>query len=399
MRGLYLAWTIRVDLPRKVPRVLQRRLNILRVITWLPVGGIERRLVAVLPRIDRERFNVQLVCIRERGPLADELEAAGIRVHCIPFKTRWDPRALWKLSRLMRSQQIDLVHSHMYRSNVPATVAARLAGIPRVWGQVHNVGTWETARQAAMDRWLCRWRSGMIAVSERVRDDVRARLGLAAERVRVIYNGVDVDRFEAARQQRAALRAELSPACCVLLFAARMVAQKRPLELLRVFGQLQRDAPAGAPPLRLWMLGDGPLLEAARSAAAQLPDPDAVQFFGRRDDVEQFMAAADVFVLASTREGFSNAIVEALASGLPVVASDVGGNAEAVRDGVEGRIVPPQDDGALAAALRQLWLEPTTRRAMALAATGRAREFSLPRMIAAIEQLYAESCAGITHGQ
>ena len=123
------------------------------------------------------------------------------------------------------------------------------------------------------------------------------------------------------------------------------------------------------------MLGDGPLLEAARSAAAQLPHPGAVQFFGRRDEVEQFMAAADVFVLASTREGFSNAIVEALATGLPVVASDVGGNAEAVRDGIEGRIVPPQDDGALAAALRQLWLEPTTRRAMALAATGRAREF------------------------
>ncbi|HUT25929.1 MAG TPA: glycosyltransferase [Sumerlaeia bacterium] len=126
---------------------MQRPLNVMRVITWLPIGGIERKILAVAPRLDRSKFTVRVACLRERGPLADALEQEGVPVHLSPLPSRLSPRGLRDLSRLMRRRRIDIVHAHMYRSNVPATIAARLVNVPVVIAQVHNVGTWETRRQ------------------------------------------------------------------------------------------------------------------------------------------------------------------------------------------------------------------------------------------------------------
>lgn len=368
-----------------------KRINILRVITWLPVGGIERRLVSVLPRLNRERFNVRLVCIRERGKLADELEAAGIPVDLIPFEKRWDPKGLYQLARLMREHRIDVVHSHMYRSNVPATVAARLAGVRNVWCQVHNVHTWETTRQVWMDRFLNRWRSGMIAVSERVRQDVIETLQIDPRRVRLIYNGVELERFIEARARREEVRQRegVDEGQRVFLFSARLVEQKRPQDFLEAFGRLQL-APGGDR-LRAWILGDGPLKPRLEELAKQLPKPTNVKFFGKRDDVEDFLAAADVFVLPSTKEGFSNALVEAMASGLAIIASRVGGNPEAIRDGRDGLVVPPLDVDRLTEAIGRINEDHELRRGLAQSAMQRAQMFSQDRMIKAIEDLYKEN--------
>ena len=368
-----------------------RPINVLRVITWLPVGGIERRLVAVLPRLDHERFSVTLACTRELGPLAEQLQAAGVAVELIPFRYRWDLRAMRELAALMRRRRIDIVHSHMYRANLPATVAARLAGVPHVWSQVHNVGTWETRRQAWMDRFLCRWRDGMIAVSERVRRDVIRRLHLPPERVKVIYNGVDMNQFSAAREKRAELRRArgVNERETVFLFAARLVEQKCCGDFLAAFGRLQ-IRPGGAN-LRAWVLGDGPQAESLKKQAAEFADSGAVTFFGMREDVADFLAAADVFVLPSIREGFSNALVEAMATGLAIVATDVGGNSEAIRDGRDGLIVPPRDAQRLEDAMAQLWQNPDLRRSLAESAATHAELFSLDRMVRNVEELYLET--------
>lgn len=367
-----------------------RRIRVLRVITWLPIGGIERRLVAVLPRLNRELFDVSLVCVRERGVLADELEAAGVPVTVIPFRKRWDLRAMGELAALMRERQIDIVHSHMYRSNLPATVAARLAGVKHVWGQVHNVGTWETSRQAFMDRLLCRWREGMIAVSDRVRQDVMDKLRLPERRVKLIYNGVDIARFAGAQARREAMRGQLGAGegDMVFLFAARLVEQKRCTDFLEALGRLQ--AQPGGERVKAWILGDGPLMADLQAQAARLPRPEGARFFGKLSKVEDYMGAADAFVLPSTKEGFSNALVEAMASGLPCVASDVGGNAEAVRDGVEGFIIPPLAVDRLSVAMETMWRDQPRRRAMAQAAAQRAQLYSLDNMVGEVERFYLE---------
>jgi hypothetical protein len=154
------------------------RYRVLRMITWLPTGGIERKIAAVLPRLDPELFEVHMCCIRERGPLADDLEAAGIPVHLVPFKSRLDPIGMLKLRRLAKKLEIDLIHSHMYRSNVPATMLKIMNPRLKVIGHYHNVNTWETPRQESLDRYLAARRDMNVAVSEAVRRDVQQRLGI-----------------------------------------------------------------------------------------------------------------------------------------------------------------------------------------------------------------------------
>jgi glycosyltransferase involved in cell wall biosynthesis len=230
----------------------------------------------------------------------------------------------------------------------------------------------------------------MIAVSERVRRDVMETLGLPAARVRVIYNGVELERFRSARARRQTVRAEwgAAPGDVVFVFAARLVEQKRCRDFLDAFRQLQ-IRPNGKR-LRAWILGDGPLRGELQRQAATLPSPEAVRLIGQRDDVEDFFAAADLFVLPSTKEGFSNALIEAMASGLPVIASDVGGNAEAVRNGTEGLIVPPLAVPQLTEAMGLLAGNADERRMMGDAAAQRAEAFGIDSMIADLERLYSE---------
>ncbi|MBI1784667.1 glycosyltransferase [Candidatus Sumerlaeota bacterium] len=373
------------------------KIHVLRVITWLPVGGIERKIVDVLPRLDQSRFEVSLVCIRERGPLADELEAAGVPVEVIPFRSRLDMRGLRQLADLMRRKKIDVVHSHMYRSNVAATIAARMAGVKRVWAQIHNVDTWETRRQLWMDRFLCRWRDGIIAVSEEVRRDAIYHLRIPPDKVRVLYNGVDLSRFGRESAQGAKAREELraqegvAAGEVVFLMAARMVEQKRPQDFIDLADYLFKADRRGKkfPDVHFWILGDGPLLEVMKKRAAAASRPDRIKFFGRRDDVERYMAAADMFIMTSTKEGFSNALLEAMASGLVPVVTDVGGNAEAVRECTDGRVIPAMQFHKLCSAVDRVLGDAKYREELSASAARRAGEFSLEAMVKNVEDLYS----------
>ncbi len=376
-----------------------RKIRILRVITWLPVGGIERKIVEVLPRLDRERFDVSLVCLRERGVLADDLERRGINVDLIPFARRWDVGALRALARLMRERRIDIVHSHMYRSNLPATVSARLAGVRRVFAQIHNVDTWETRRQLAMDRFLGRWRTGTICVSEQVRREAIEKLRLAPERAHLIYNGVDTKRFGSPTNRAELRRGAGAPeSAVVFVMVARMVEQKRPEDFLALAARLLDEessassaSSAGRPPVHFWFVGKGSELDGLKARARELPQAERIRFFGQRDDIAEIMSAADVFVMPSTKEGFSNALVEAMASGLAPIATDVGGNAEAVRDGQDGLIIPQLEPEALRDAAVRVLDDPDLLRKLQAGARARAETFSLDRMIGNVQRLYLEA--------
>jgi len=381
---------------------MPRPLNILRVITWLPPGGIERKILAVLPRLNPQRFRCRVLCLRERGALADELQGAGTPVDLIAFRSRLDPRGLRRFARHLRQHEIDLVHAHMYRASVPATIAARLAGGLPVVSQVHNVGTWESRRQVWMDRFLCRWRRGLIAVSERVKRDVIETLGVAPEFVRVIYNGVDLSQFTApVNPAQAKKAAGFDPDATVVLMAARLVEQKNPLG----FVELARRITPRFPKTVFAIAGAGPLEDPIRREAERASLGRRFRLLGLRDPMAPVYQAADLFVLPSHKEGFSNALIEAMACGLPVAAADVGGNAEAVgaqRDGAvpppggeaAGLIVPPGHADSLEHAVAALLSDAPLRASLAQAACRRAQRFSLDRMVADLEALYLELAGG-----
>lgn len=363
-----------------------------RVITWLPVGGIERRLVAVVPRLVRLGWRASVVLIRERGPLAGDLEAAGVPVRVIPFRSRVSPPAIRALAAHLRDFGADVVHSHMYRSNVPAAIAGRLAGTRAILAQIHNVDTWESRRQLLVDRQLAKIRSGHIAVSEAVKRDIVSRLRVPPESVHVLYNGIDTEAFAPDPAARARLRAELALAesCRLVLVPARLHPQKNPLGMLEAFAK----SAAGLDAV-LAFAGTGPEEKALREAAAPLGA--RVRILGERHDMAALYNAADLVALPSFKEGFSNAVLEALACGKPVLATDVGGNAEAITAAEHGWIIPPADPDALGRTLRSAIEEGDRLRARAGACRQRGLAFGIDALVRKTHALYCTRI-GITGG-
>jgi glycosyltransferase involved in cell wall biosynthesis len=373
------------------------KIRVLRLITWLPKGGIERKIAALVPRLDRDLFEPHVCCIRERGPLADELEAAGIPVHLVPFRSRLHPAGLWHLRSLIRRLGIDIVHAHMYRANTPATVLRLLGGHFRVVGHYHNVDTWETWRQRRLDAFLARRRDVNLAVSEAVRRNVIERLGLAPEKIRTLHNGVDTDEFVPVDSAgRRALREELGwpTEALVVTMAARLAPQKNHRFVIENARDLLREFPH----LYFVFAGDGGLEAELRELAKRAHVEDHIVFLGMRDDMPRVLAASDISILPSSREGFSNSVLESMACGLPVVASDVGGNREIIEHGINGYLLEMEHGAAgpqprasqFVRIVRRLAGDEGLRRRIGTAARQTALQFSLSAMVARTQELYLE---------
>lgn len=376
------------------------RYRVLRMITWLPTGGIERKIAAVLPRLNRDLFEPHLCCIRERGPLADDLEQQGVPVHVIRFRNRWDPFALRRLRKLVRELDISVVHSHMYRANVPATALKVIGEHVKVVGHYHNVGTWESTRQRLLDRWLANKRDMNLAVSEAVRRDVISHLQLPPSKVRTLRNGVNLDEFHpVAAAARHAIRERLGlPASAkVVVMVARLVSQKNQSLVIESAMEVLKAVPRA----HFLFVGDGPDNEALKELASVRCVRDHVTFLGKRDDVPDILAASDVSVLPSTREGFSNAVLESMACGVPVIASNVGGNAEVIDNGINGFLLdmqpapsPAPNASRFVRYLKRLLLEDDFRMRMGAVAHSSVEAFSIDTMVRETEQAYLDLLGG-----
>ncbi len=370
---------------------MTKGLTLVRVITWLPVGGIERRLVSVVPRLRELGWSPHVVLIREEGPLAAALKDKGIPVEVIPFKSRMSPPGVRRLARYLKDHDASVVHSHMYRSNIPATLAGRLAGTPAVFSQIHNVDSWDSGRQIMTERLIARFRTGTFAVSHAVQRDVMDKLRLVEEKVPILYNGVDVEEFTPRAESGAKIRAELGIGDdrLVFLVPARLHPQKNPLHVLAAMEKLvQENAPAN--PI-LVFAGAGKLEEEVRAKAEESLGQNAI-VLGKRDDMALLYNAADAIVLSSKKEGFSNAVVESLACGKPVIASDVGGNKEAVSDVKYGWIHDSDDTSALAKQMREACeLGRDGLGAMAEDCRKRALDFSVDSLVRKTHEYYCNA--------
>jgi glycosyltransferase involved in cell wall biosynthesis len=278
----------------------------------------------------------------------------------------------------------------MYRSNVPATIAARMARIPVIISQIHNVATWETRRQLWMDRFLCRWRDAVIAVSKEVKREIVSRLRIPESQCHVIYNGVDIQKFDLPRKNPEQLASlGIPPENTVIIMVARFVPQKNHDAIVRVAKRLAPQFPR----ITFLMVGDGREREKIERDVRENFLQQHFIFTGRRDDVPKLLALADISVLPSFKEGFSNTILESMAAGVPVVASHVGGNAEAVEHDRNGILFKAGDDQALETALSRLIADEQLRRKMGKDSRNRAQRFSLDKMARLTEKLYLELLA------
>lgn len=355
-----------------------------------PDGGVAEHVLQLATRLPGQGVRVAVAGPAE-AVVYPALDAAGVPYERLPFGRSLRPgpyaRALRRLRALARSGDHDLIHVHSSKAGAVARVAALGTGVPVVYTPhcFPFIGPQRARRRvpaAAAEAALARVTAAIVCVC----DDER-RQGLAAHvgppaRLHVIHNGSPpCDPPADADAELAAWAAQGPTAGCV----AALRHQKGVDVLLRAAPRIL----AGRPDTRLAVIGNGPERGALDALHAELGLGERVRFFDFRAPAARQLAELDVFVLPSRWEAFPIAILEAMACGVPQVATDVGGTAEAVQDGVTGRLCPPDDPEALAAAVGALLDEPGTRAAMATASRARHDErFGVDRMVAATTALY-----------
>jgi glycosyltransferase involved in cell wall biosynthesis len=350
------------------------------------LGGAENAMFMLLGSLDRAEWEPTLLL--EEAPEVEPLAARAAELR-VPLGLT-GARRVPALVRLLRRHRPDVFHAHM-SSPVAckwALAAAVLARVPAVLGSV-QVGAYQPDRSSYWQlRALARGVGRYLAVSREIAAELVEELGWPAEKVEVVYNAVDVER--AAVPAPPGLRGQLggSETRSLVLTPARLNAQKGHDALL--------EAVAGVPGALFLLAGDGPERERLEARAAELGVAERVRFLGRREDVPQLLAACDVFCLPSLYEGSSLAVLEAMAAGIPIVSSAIGGTEELIEDGRSGLLVPPGDAPALAAALRRLLEDPRLREQLAEQArervdSGLRREQNADQVAAVYRQLLSGS--------
>jgi glycosyltransferase involved in cell wall biosynthesis len=339
-----------VNLPEEawVPIHHDGKPRVLYIITRAEYGGAQTHVLNLACAM-RQYFDVA-VATGEEGYLAEACRDKAIPVHTVPYLQREispaaDARALWEIQKLIKRLQPDLIHTHTFKAGFLGRLASYLRSVP----SIHTVHSWLYGTPALPRLWsilgapserlAAHWCQRLITVSEAGARIAREHRLVPDARIVTIHNGIP-DCSERANP----CRGDHSP---VITMVARFTEVKEHDILLRAFASI-------FPGPRLRLIGDGPLRKSSEKLAQELGIHDHVEFLGDREDVASLLATSDVFVLASNFEMFSLSILEAMRAGLPVIASDVGGNCEAIDHGKTGFLVPSGSIIALASTLRQV---------------------------------------------
>ncbi len=365
-----------------------RKLRICELITELGPAGAERCVFELARRIDPSLFEVQVVSLRG-GAVEDWLRGAGVKVTSLDIRGRWDLPALRRLIRLLGDERIDLLHTHLFHADLVGRPAARWAGVPRLVHTVHVIERRFRPWQFAYARLAADRCDRIVCVSESVRRFHARRSGLPLDHYTVIPNGIDADAYAPDAELRRRFRRQWAiPESEVLLaFVGRLDPQKGIYTLLATISHLG----ARGNPASVVIAGDGPKRFIVENFIAHGEGGRSTRWVGFVSDVRSVLAAADIFVMPSRWEGFGLAAAEAMAAGLPVIASDLPPLRELITHRRTGLLVEQGSAVALADAVEELLGDAELRRRLGSAAAQQARRaFSIDANVAAHERLYAE---------
>ena len=356
--------------------------------------------MALLRGLRARGLDAQLALLTTRDqPLHDYrelLRQRGIPLHTFAMRGHLEPKLLLRLRALMQELRPSLVHTHLFHADLYGALAARWAQVPALVSSRHNDNAFRRRQPwRGLNRRLWRMADAGIAISQAVADFVVEVENAPRDKLRVIHYGLQWQPSPNAERQalRRSMRTQLGFAQTqpLLAMACRLIEQKGVSDALQAFAGTRSEFPEA----RLLIAGDGPLRAQLESEATQAGLTGSVRFLGWRDDVPQLLAACDLFLMPSLWEGFGLVLLEAMAQGLPVVASRVSAIPEIVVAGETGLLAPPRDVPALREALLTLLRDPPLARHMGLMGMERLKtHFSEQRMLDATLALYHELLPG-----
>jgi glycosyltransferase involved in cell wall biosynthesis len=371
-----------------------RKINIAFVIDRIDqrLGGTEKQLILLLQNLDRSRFEPYLCCLQHQGSGEGvSVDDLSVGFFAVDFKSFFSPNAYLKLLRFvlfLRSRKIDIVQTYFRDGHIAGTLAALLAGTKHVVATRRNRGYWHNYRELSVLKLLKPFVTNFLANSRDIADYVQTIERVDRNRIEIIYNAVDLDRFGSVSEKQVQSygdQFDLLNRGPILVCIANLRPVKGLDVLLRATAELINDFPN----LALLLVGDGPDRAMLDKMAQELNILRNVRFLGWQANIEGILALADLGVLSSHSEGLSNAIIEYMAAGLPVVCTDVGGNSELVEHLKNGFLVRPGDHAALAKGIREVLSRPDYVDTMSRESKKRAeRMFALENHIKRMEEYY-----------
>lgn len=360
---------------------------VVNIIYSLKSGGLENGLVNIINRTPSDRYRHVIICLTEADDFAKRIHSPDVRIIELHKKPGHDFAMYWRLWRLLCVLKPAIVHTRNLSTLELQVLAFLCPGVKRVHGEHGrdmNDLDGSNRKYNVLRRFMRRIVQHYITVSKDLELWLRQVVDVSADKVKQIYNGVDLERFTGNGDsvELSVPEGYLQEGDVVVGTVGRLAEVKNQISLLRAFAQCLKRNPQKGACFRLLLVGDGPMREKLQQEADILGLGEQVWFAGNRDDVPDLMRLMDVFVLPSLAEGVSNTILEAMATGLPVIATEVGGSPELVVDGESGLLVPVDDDQALTDAMEMLLNSKELRKKMGSNSRRRIHEsFSWPKTV------------------
>jgi glycosyltransferase involved in cell wall biosynthesis len=361
-----------------------RVLNVLHVISKLPVGGAENMLLKVVRGLHKDRFTSVVCCINEGGKIADELQRAGYKVVVLGRMTGhgFDPGAVTGLYRLIKKESVDVLRTYQYHANLYGRIGGILAGVPVIIPSFHNLYGFpdKPKLHRRFFNYLLSLRSdALVAVSNAVAADIVKYDKVRPGKIKVIYNGISLKEFGTALSRQEAREILNLPADMLIIGTVGNLTEQKGHKFLI-------QAASGLTGVCIAIAGDGPLKLSLKNLAQKSRVNCVFTGTINPEKVPVFLRSLDIFCFSSLWEGFGGALIEAMAAGLPIIASDIPPHREVIGDA--GMFVPPGDIGKLTGALRTLITDTSLRTDLCQKAKERADIFSIENTVEAYEDLF-----------
>lgn len=366
------------------------KINLLHILPTLQIGGAEKQVVTLLKHIDKNKYQVSLCCFHSGGSLVEDINKNdNIDIIYLGFRLRHFFVSLIKLIFIMKKKNIHIVHTHLYTDHFWGRIAAVLAGVPVIITTEHGRGLWKKKRHLLFERIANKFTDMRIAVSEDIRQIRINKECTPPEKVITIMNSINPEDFIVTDDVRLLRRKEfgLNGEEAVLGTVARFDPDKALDLLLDAMSRISKKIKR----VKLLLVGDGYLRKDLEEHARKIGIAEKVIFAGIRTDIADLLSIMDVYVNSSHREGVPVSLLEAMAAGKAVVATDVGGNSEVINDSSVGMLVPANRAEVLAESIISL-LDDVERR-MRMGSNARERienNFSIKIQSKKIESLYEE---------